>query len=165
MPDGLDSVRTDCRVATTGPTTGRAAAGTGRIEGPTLRRRPERAAGRTECVLPAGRRAGSVRPSPRSKVTDAQPGEKLDALHVRRRRDDSDRCVDAARKASRRSGEGEAIMNALASDLWPLTSVVWPVASVVQGIPSDTFYTGPPHFRWWIILYFFVGGISGGALL
>lgn len=35
----------------------------------------------------------------------------------------------------------------------------------VQSIPSDTFYTQPPHFRWWIIFYFFVGGISGGALL
>lgn len=36
---------------------------------------------------------------------------------------------------------------------------------VVQSIPSDTFFTSPPHFRWWIILYFFIGGISGGALL
>lgn len=35
----------------------------------------------------------------------------------------------------------------------------------IQGIPSDTFYTQPPHFKWWIILYFFVGGIAGGALL
>jgi formate-dependent nitrite reductase membrane component NrfD len=35
----------------------------------------------------------------------------------------------------------------------------------VQGAPSDTFFTSPPHFRWWIVLYFFVGGISGGALL
>ena len=35
----------------------------------------------------------------------------------------------------------------------------------VQGIPSDTFFTEPPRFTWWIILYFFVGGISGGALL
>ncbi|HET7621591.1 MAG TPA: NrfD/PsrC family molybdoenzyme membrane anchor subunit [Gemmatimonadaceae bacterium] len=32
------------------------------------------------------------------------------------------------------------------------------------GLPS-TFFTEPPHFRWLIILYFFVGGISGGALL
>ena len=36
---------------------------------------------------------------------------------------------------------------------------------IVQTAPSDTFFTSPPHFRWWIILYFFVGGISGGALL
>jgi formate-dependent nitrite reductase membrane component NrfD len=35
---------------------------------------------------------------------------------------------------------------------------------VQTGLPS-TFYTEPPHFRWLIILYFFVGGISGGALL
>jgi formate-dependent nitrite reductase membrane component NrfD len=33
-----------------------------------------------------------------------------------------------------------------------------------QGLPS-TFFTEPPHFRWIIILYFFIGGISGGALL
>lgn len=32
------------------------------------------------------------------------------------------------------------------------------------GLPS-TFFTEPPHFRWLIILYFFIGGISGGALL
>ncbi|HET7565931.1 MAG TPA: NrfD/PsrC family molybdoenzyme membrane anchor subunit [Gemmatimonadaceae bacterium] len=31
-------------------------------------------------------------------------------------------------------------------------------------LPS-TFFTEPPHFRWLIILYFFIGGISGGALL
>ena len=47
-----------------------------------------------------------------------------------------------------------------------LTYGLWPVAlSAFQGVPSDTFYTSPPHFRWWIILYFFIGGISGGALL
>ena len=27
----------------------------------------------------------------------------------------------------------------------------------------DTFFTGPPHWTWLIILYFFVGGIAGGA--
>ena len=47
----------------------------------------------------------------------------------------------------------------------PVACGLWPVALAVQDIPSDTFYTGAPHFRWWIILYFFVGGISGGALL
>jgi protein NrfD len=31
--------------------------------------------------------------------------------------------------------------------------------------PSDTFFTEPPHFRWLIIMYFFAGGIAGGALL
>ena len=49
-------------------------------------------------------------------------------------------------------------MTALISDLGPLTSFI-------QSVPSDTFFTEPPHFRWLIILYFFVGGISGGALL
>jgi protein NrfD len=49
-------------------------------------------------------------------------------------------------------------MNALASGLWPL-------ALALQSVPSDTFFTEPPHFRWLIILYFFIGGIAGGALL
>jgi formate-dependent nitrite reductase membrane component NrfD len=40
------------------------------------------------------------------------------------------------------------------------------VVSAVQSLPpSDTFFTQPPHFRWLIVMYFFVGGISGGALL
>src|SRR2546430_15422586 len=28
---------------------------------------------------------------------------------------------------------------------------------------SDTFFSGAPHWTWLIILYFFVGGIAGGA--
>src|SRR6266699_3347745 len=28
---------------------------------------------------------------------------------------------------------------------------------------SDTFFTAAPHWRWLIILYFFVGGVAGGA--
>ena len=32
------------------------------------------------------------------------------------------------------------------------------------GLPS-TFFTQPPEFRWLIILYFFVGGLAGGALM
>jgi protein NrfD len=28
---------------------------------------------------------------------------------------------------------------------------------------SDTFFTSSPHWAWWIILYFFVGGIAGSA--
>lgn len=28
---------------------------------------------------------------------------------------------------------------------------------------SDTFFSGAPHWTWFIILYFFVGGLSGGA--
>jgi protein NrfD len=30
---------------------------------------------------------------------------------------------------------------------------------------SDTFFSGAPHWTWLIILYFFVGGIAGGACL
>lgn len=28
---------------------------------------------------------------------------------------------------------------------------------------SDTFFTASPHWTWWIIPYFFVGGVAGGA--
>jgi protein NrfD len=28
---------------------------------------------------------------------------------------------------------------------------------------SDTFFTASPHWTWWIVFYFFVGGIAGGA--
>jgi protein NrfD len=28
---------------------------------------------------------------------------------------------------------------------------------------SDTFFTTPPDWRWWIVLYFFIGGIAGGS--
>ena len=27
----------------------------------------------------------------------------------------------------------------------------------------DTFFTTPPDWRWWIVLYFFIGGIAGGS--
>jgi formate-dependent nitrite reductase membrane component NrfD len=30
---------------------------------------------------------------------------------------------------------------------------------------SDTFFTASPHWGWWIVLYFFVGGIGGTAFL
>jgi protein NrfD len=30
---------------------------------------------------------------------------------------------------------------------------------------SDTFFTASPHWTWWIVLYFFVGGIAGSAFL
>lgn len=29
----------------------------------------------------------------------------------------------------------------------------------------DTFFTGPPHWGWYIIAYFFIGGIAGGAFV
>jgi protein NrfD len=28
---------------------------------------------------------------------------------------------------------------------------------------SDTFFTASPHWTWWIVFYFFIGGIAGGA--
>src|SRR5688500_7706851 len=30
---------------------------------------------------------------------------------------------------------------------------------------SDTFFTASPHWTWWIIFYFFIGGIAGTAFL
>jgi formate-dependent nitrite reductase membrane component NrfD len=30
---------------------------------------------------------------------------------------------------------------------------------------SDTFFTASPHWAWWIILYFFIGGIAGTAFM
>jgi formate-dependent nitrite reductase membrane component NrfD len=30
---------------------------------------------------------------------------------------------------------------------------------------SDTFFTASPHWEWYIILYFFIGGIAGGSFL
>ena len=34
-----------------------------------------------------------------------------------------------------------------------------------QAIMSDTFFTASPDWTWWIIFYFFVGGIAGTAFL
>jgi len=30
---------------------------------------------------------------------------------------------------------------------------------------SDTFFAAPPHWSWYVILYFFFGGIAGGSYL
>src|SRR3954470_9701888 len=30
---------------------------------------------------------------------------------------------------------------------------------------SDTFFTASPHWTWWILLYFFIGGIAGTAFM
>src|SRR5438477_12762356 len=30
-------------------------------------------------------------------------------------------------------------------------------------MPPDTFFSGAPHWTWFIIPYFFVGGLAGGA--
>jgi len=30
---------------------------------------------------------------------------------------------------------------------------------------SDTFFTAAPHWTWWILLYFFIGGIAGTAFM
>ncbi|HEY7876776.1 MAG TPA: NrfD/PsrC family molybdoenzyme membrane anchor subunit [Gemmatimonadaceae bacterium] len=35
----------------------------------------------------------------------------------------------------------------------------------MQTSVPDTFFSSPPHFRWLIVLYFFIGGLAGGALV
>src|SRR3954467_15758881 len=34
-----------------------------------------------------------------------------------------------------------------------------------QAPMSDTFFTASPHWTWWILLYFFIGGIAGTAFM
>jgi formate-dependent nitrite reductase membrane component NrfD len=36
-------------------------------------------------------------------------------------------------------------------------------AAKVNAAMSDTFFTATPHWTWWIVFYFFVGGIAGAA--
>src|SRR6185503_2248107 len=38
-------------------------------------------------------------------------------------------------------------------------------ASVEETVMSDTFFTAAPHWTWWILLYFFIGGIAGTAFM
>lgn len=33
----------------------------------------------------------------------------------------------------------------------------------MNGVPSSTFFTTPPHWQWLIVFYFFVGGLAGGS--
>jgi formate-dependent nitrite reductase membrane component NrfD len=39
------------------------------------------------------------------------------------------------------------------------------VLKAAEAIMSDTFFTASPHWAWWIILYFFIGGIAGTAFM
>ena len=31
----------------------------------------------------------------------------------------------------------------------------------MNGIPSSTWFTTAPHWEWYIVFYFFVGGLAG----
>jgi protein NrfD len=33
----------------------------------------------------------------------------------------------------------------------------------MNGIPSSTWFTAAPHWQWYIVLYFFIGGLAGGC--
>ena len=37
------------------------------------------------------------------------------------------------------------------------------VGLLLQTVPSDTFFTHSPDWRWLVVVYFFLGGIAGGA--
>src|SRR4051812_43775653 len=37
--------------------------------------------------------------------------------------------------------------------------------AVMRANMSDTFFTAAPHWTWWILLYFFIGGIAGTAFM
>src|SRR5688500_19409949 len=33
----------------------------------------------------------------------------------------------------------------------------------MNGVPSSTWFTAAPHWQWYIVLYFFIGGLAGGC--
>src|SRR5438094_780899 len=45
---------------------------------------------------------------------------------------------------------------------WGLTRP-WVTRQAKGRIMSDTLFTAAPHWRWLIVLYFFIGGIAGGS--
>src|SRR5438128_5684426 len=106
--------------------------------------RSRRGARRAQFVLPPRGRAGGLRAPAETDAPVAQPGQERFVL-VRER--GSARRVGARRPAqaahgwngwSGRRGRGTQLM-------------------------SDTFFSGAPHWTWFIIPYFFVGGLAGGA--
>src|SRR2546430_3616766 len=46
---------------------------------------------------------------------------------------------------------------------WACGNGAWTSKAGEDPAMSDTFFSGAPHWTWFIILYFFVGGIAGGA--
>ena len=89
LPDGLDPVRHDPGAEATGGGSGGAAARAGRDAGVPLRRGREDAR-RAQLVLPAGGRAGGVRPAARAE--DAVPATCSRARSSRRRAPSCSRC-------------------------------------------------------------------------
>src|SRR5712691_10064756 len=138
---GLDPVRLDRRAADAGTKTRRPAQVTGR-QGGAVRRRPEGVARRAQFVLPARRPTRSVRAAAQPAAADAQPRQECRLLGGERGRPwrlGPGRPAQAPDGRHGRAGSGGI------------------------ELMSDTFFSGAPHWAWFIILYFFVGGLAGGA--
>src|SRR2546430_12771743 len=143
VSQGLDPVRRDRRAAEGGAEARRPAQGTGR-QGRTVRRRPEGGARRTQFVLPAGGRTGGIRAAAQAATAEPQPRQERRLLGGERGRPwrlGPGRPAQAPDGRHGRAGSGGI------------------------ELMSDTFFSGAPHWAWLIILYFFVGGIAGGACL
>src|SRR3989454_1251200 len=137
----LDPVRLDRRAADAGAEARRPAQVTGR-QGRAVRRRPEGVARRAQFVLPAGGRTGGIRAAAQAATAEPQPRQERRLLGGERGRPwrlGPGRPAQApAGRHGRAGGGGIELM-------------------------SDTLFSGAPHWAWLIILYFFVGGLAGGA--
>src|SRR5437899_1820536 len=138
---GLDPVRSHHRAADAGAEARRPAQVTGR-QGRAVRRRPEWRARRAQRVLPARGPARGLPAPARPAAADAQPRHELFPLRGERGRPGGAGARRAAETADGRYGRaGRGGIELM----------------------CDTFFSGAPHWTWFIILYFFVGGIAGGA--
>src|SRR6266516_1617006 len=106
------------------------------------RQRRGRRAERPQFGLPAGRRARGVRPAAAPAAPLADPRQELHVLGGERRR--------FGRAGARRPAEAAHGWNGWSG--WRGTQLM-----------SDTFFSGAPHWTWFIIPYFYVGGLAGGA--
>src|SRR3989449_5542966 len=140
---GLDPVRLDRRAADAGAEARRPAQVTG-CQGRTVRRRPEGVARRAQFVLPAGGRTGGLRAAAQPATAEPQPRQER-------------RLLGGERGRPWRLGPGRPAQA-------PDGRHGWAGSGGIE-LMSDTFFSGAPHWAWLIILYFFVGGIAGGACL
>src|SRR2546426_7534166 len=140
---GLDPVRLDRRAADAGAEACRPAQVTGR-QGRAVRRRPEGVARRAQFVLPAGGRTGGIRAAAQAATAEPQPRQER-------------RLLGGERGRPWRLGPGRPAQA-------PDGRHGWAGSGGIE-LMSDTFFSGAPHWAWLIILYFFVGGIAGGACL
>src|SRR5690349_564643 len=148
LPDRLDPVRGDRRATHARTQARRPAQGAGR-QGRALRRRPAGRARRAQFVLPAGRRARSVRSAAAPAAPLAASRQELDLLGGERRR--------LGRAGPRRPPEAAHGRNGRRGWEWRRRR------GGRTELMSDTFFSGAPHWTWFIIPYFFIGGLAGGA--